>query len=120
MGRRVLMRDSLYSLVGSVGSIRLEGLSDVCGSVLRWYCAVSIMTVAHPLSAGKMVMLGIFLRSLMARASSGVMLEGEIFGWERMWATVERRSVAAAVLGPMAMAVMMSMVGGWGGRRDLW
>jgi hypothetical protein len=42
-------------------------------------------TVAHPLSAGKMVMSGIFQRSVMVRASSGVMLEGDVLGWLRMW-----------------------------------
>jgi hypothetical protein len=40
------MRDSLYSLVGFVESRRLEGFPDVCGSILGWYCGVSMMTVA--------------------------------------------------------------------------
>ena len=97
-GRRVSMRDALYSVVGSVGRMRLDGFPDVCGSILRWYWEVSMMTVARPLSAGKMVMSGVFRRSVMALASSGVMLEVEALGWLRMWATVLRRSAAAAVL----------------------
>jgi hypothetical protein len=114
------MRESLYSLVGSVGSTRLDGLPDVWGIILRWYWVVSMMTVARPLSVGKMVILGIFRRSVMAWASSGVMLEGEVFGWVRMWANVVQRSAAAAVSVPMAMvahsvAVMKSMVGGVAG-----
>ena len=83
-GRRVAQRDALYSVVGSVGRTMLEGLPDVWGIIMRWYWGVSMMTVARPLSAGSMVMFGVFLRSLRALASSLVMLEVVGLGWLRM------------------------------------
>jgi hypothetical protein len=67
--------ESLWGVQGWMGCLMCERAFFVG--------VVSMRTVARPFSVRKMVMLGIFLRSVMAWASSGVMLEGEAFGWER-------------------------------------
>ena len=70
MGWRVAIRDFLYSLVGSVGRRRLEGLPVVWGTIFLTYWWVSMTTAARPLSAGKIVMSGILRRCLRALVSS--------------------------------------------------
>jgi hypothetical protein len=70
----VAEKDALYSVVGSVGLMMLEGFPDVWDIIMLWYWEVSMMTVALPLSAGSMVMSGVFFRSCRALASSLVML----------------------------------------------
>jgi hypothetical protein len=73
-------------------------------------------TVARPLSAGNIVMSGIFRSSARALASSLVRLGGCGLGFLSIWFMVLRRSVVAAVLVPMSraassVAVMKSTIG---------